>query len=300
MSLAGTFRERAQQTLERTAVVQGVGFLTGADVTLRFLPADPDHGIVFERTDCRESEPVPATIEYTVPRERRTAISHQGVTVEMTEHVLAALAGLQIDNCRVQLDAPEPPGGDGSSQAFTEALLKAGSVTQDAVHPIFVVDETLRVTGADGHSELIAKPSARAGLAISYQLDYGPRSPIRPQTLSIEITPENFVNGLSFARTFILESEIDALRAQGYGSRTTTQDLLVFGADGVIDNDLRAADECVRHKILDCLGDFALMGCDIHGHFEAYRSGHSLNREVVRSLKQSRQLTNTSRVRQSA
>lgn len=300
MSHAGTARQRAQQTLGRAVEVSGVGFLTGADVTLRFLPADVDHGIVFERTDCRGSEPIPAAIEYAVPRERRTAISYHGTTVEMTEHVLAALAGLKIDNCRVQLDAPEPPGGDGSSQAFAEALLEAGIVTQDAVHPIFVVDETLHVAAADGRSEMTAKPSARPALWISYQLDYGPRCPIRPQTLSIEITPETFLNGLAFARTFILESEIEPLRSQGYGSRTTFEDLLVFGEGGVIGNDLRAMDECVRHKILDCLGDFALIGSDIHGHFEAYRSGHSLNREVIRRLKHSLQPSNASRVRQTA
>jgi len=299
MSQTGTLRERRQQSIDRCAQVTGVGFLTGGDVTLRFLPADANHGIVFERTDCPGSEPVPALIDYTIPRERRTAISHQGVTVEMTEHVLAALAGLQIDNCRVQLDAPEPPGGDGSSQAFADALLQADLVEQDAMHPVFVVGETTGVSAADG-SEVTVKPSARPALAISYQLDYGPRSPIRPQTLSIEITRQSFLDGLVFARTFILESEIEALRAQGYGSRTTTDDLLVFGADGPMGNQLRAPDECVRHKILDCLGDFALMGTDIHGHFEAYRSGHSLNREVIRRLRHTQEPVAAARARRSA
>jgi UDP-3-O-[3-hydroxymyristoyl] N-acetylglucosamine deacetylase/UDP-3-O-[3-hydroxymyristoyl] N-acetylglucosamine deacetylase/3-hydroxyacyl-[acyl-carrier-protein] dehydratase len=89
---------------------------------------------------------------------------------------------------------------------------------------------------------------------------------------------------LAFARTFLLETEATALRAAGYGTRTSAQDLLVFGATGPIDNKVRAADECARHKVLDCLGDFALLGCDVHGEFCAYRSGHHLNREMVRKL----------------
>ena len=103
--------------------------------------------------------------------------------------------------------------------------------------------------------------------------------------MTVEITPENFVNQLAYSRTFIPEADVEALRAQGFGSRTTARDLLVFGPEGIIDNELRAVDECARHKILDCLGDFALIGCDLFGHFNAYRSGHWLNREVIRCLK---------------
>ena len=223
-------------------------------------------------------------LEYTVPRERRTAISHQGVTVEMTEHVMAALAGLQIDNCLVQLNAPEPPGGDGSSQLFVDALLQADAVEQSAPRPLLSIAHPLRVSAADGLSEVSARPLSQRTLAICYHLDYGSRSPIRPQNLVVQITPESFLAELAFARTFVLESEAQALRAQGYGKRTTAKDLLVFGPHGPIDNSLRASDECVRHKILDCLGDFALIGCDLAGYFDAFRSGHRLNRDAVRKL----------------
>jgi UDP-3-O-[3-hydroxymyristoyl] N-acetylglucosamine deacetylase/UDP-3-O-[3-hydroxymyristoyl] N-acetylglucosamine deacetylase/3-hydroxyacyl-[acyl-carrier-protein] dehydratase len=275
---------RLQQTIRKPVEVSGIGFLTGADITLRFLPADPDQGIVFERTDCPDSTRIPARMEYTVPRRRRTAIEHRGVTVEMTEHVMAALAGLQIDNCVVQLNAPEPPGGDGSALLFVDALLKAGTVTQEAERSLLVVGRSLRCADAEGAAELEVRPLSRPTLAISYQLDYGPRSPIRPQNLTVEINPLTFLCELAFARTFVLEEEVESLRAQGYGARTTAKDLLVFGADGVIENELRAEDECARHKILDCLGDFALCGCDLHGHFSAFRSGHTLNREIIRQL----------------
>src|SRR4029077_8507017 len=123
-------KQRFQRTIARSAVVSGVGFLTGADITLRFLPASPGHGIAFQRTDRLYAPPIPALVSYTVPRARRTAIARCGVAVEMIEHVMAALAGLQIDNCLVELNGPEPPGCDGSSLLFAERLLDAGVVEQ--------------------------------------------------------------------------------------------------------------------------------------------------------------------------
>jgi UDP-3-O-acyl N-acetylglucosamine deacetylase len=276
---------RRERTIRKSVEVQGVGFLTGRDVTLRFLPAAARSGLQFLRADCPGTSAVPARIEYTVPRERRTAISHQGVTIEMIEHVMAALAGLQIDNCLVELDAPEPPGMDGSSLAFADALLSAGAVEQSARRELFVRGPTSVATerGRD-RSEITYRPVSRPTLAISYHLDYGPRSPIRAQELTVEITPESFLSQLAFCRTFVLEQEAHQLRAAGYGARTGPKDLLVIGPDGPIENTLRVSDECARHKILDCLGDFALLGCDIQGHFCAYRSGHHLNREIVRKL----------------
>ena len=276
---------RPQRTIRRTAETTGIGFFTGADITIRFLPAPVDYGIAFQRVDLADSEPVPALIEYTVPRQRRTSIEHRGVTIEMTEHVLAALAGLQIDNCLVQLNAPEPPGCDGSSLAFVNALLEADIVDQNARREQFVIENTVRIRSDDGSSEISAKPSIHNALTIEYQLDYPASSPIPPQNFAIKITPESFVRELAFARTFVLESEVEALRKQGYGRRTTAKDLLVFGSHGIIDNQLRADDECARHKILDCLGDIALIGTDVCGRISAYRSGHRLNGDLVRRLR---------------
>ncbi len=285
---------RRQRTIARETVVHGVGFLTGADITLRFLPAPIDHGIAFQRVDCPGTSPVPARIDFAIPRKRRTAIESQGVTIEMTEHVMAALAGLQVDNCLVQLDAPEPPGCDGSALDFTRALLDADFVEQDAPRARLTITRETLADSSDGACEVIASPPIRPDtLTISYRLDYGADSPIPVQDLTLEITPDSFIRQIAPARTFILESEVKALQAQGYGSRTTARDLLVFGEHGVIDNQLRIEDECVRHKILDCLGDFALIGCDLAGHFEASRSGHELNREVIRRLRATHPQTST-------
>ena len=260
-----------------------MGFITGADVTVRFLPAAAHHGIQFQRLDVPGSEPIPAHIDYAIPRDRRTALANRDVTVELTEHVLAALAGLQVDNCLVQVDAPEMPGCDGSSMAFVDALLSTEIVPQNEPRLCFIVEHPTQVIGKGGMS-IMALPGKASALSIEYALDYGPESPIPFQEMSIEITPETFVHELAFARTFILDSEIELLRAQGLGSRTSEKDLLIYSEEGIIGNTLRAQNECVRHKILDCLGDFALIGCDLIGHFRAYKSGHHLNRELVREL----------------
>lgn len=277
---------RRQRTIRTAVEVGGIGFLTGADVALRFLPAPADHGIVFRRVDCPGQPLIPARIEFAVPRERRTAIERHGAVVEMVEHVLAALAGLRVDNCLVEVNAPEPPGLDGSCRGFADALLAAGIVELNRLRPVLMVERPLRIGGPDQASQIEAMPLNRPVLAITYQLDYGPKSPIRPQQLTVEVTPETFLSELVFARTFVLESEVASLRAQGYGRRTTHRDLLVFGPNGVIGNHLHVPDECARHKLLDCLGDLALAGCDVCGHIRAYRSGHGLNREIARRLLQ--------------
>lgn len=277
---------RSQRTIRKETTAQGVGFLTGADVRLRLLPAPENHGIVFQRIDLTGSPCVPATHEHLVPRQRRTGISANGATIELVEHVMAALAGLQIDNCLIEINAPETPGFDGSCKAVVDALLVADSEEQPADKPLLRVTEPIHVIAEDG-STLDARPFGRDGLTITYLLDYGPNSPIPAQSYTINVTPELFVDEICFARTFILDSEIESLKAKGYGSRTTAKDLLVFTANGVLDNDLMAADECARHKILDCIGDFALTGCDVQGYFNAWRTGHQTNHEIMRQLRNS-------------
>jgi UDP-3-O-acyl-N-acetylglucosamine deacetylase len=143
----------------------------------------------------------------------------------------------------------------------------------------------VRVRGDEDDQSITGDTARDEALTICYALDYGPDSPITPQECRIRITPESFLKELAWSRTFVLEQEAHALRSQGYGKRTTARDLLIFGSQGVIDNELRAPNECARHKALDCLGDLALIGCDLHGTVEAYRSGHTLNAELVRRVK---------------
>jgi UDP-3-O-acyl-N-acetylglucosamine deacetylase len=140
------------------------------------------------------------------------------------------------------------------------------------------------VTVAEHGATLTLHPLPTSGLTISYLLDYGPASPIGRQTVTRTITPELFLNDLAQSRTFLLEDEAVELRRQGLGTRTTPSDLLVFGRHGPIANRLRHADEPARHKVLDLVGDLALLGRDLVGHVVAYRSGHTLNIELVRAL----------------
>jgi UDP-3-O-acyl-N-acetylglucosamine deacetylase len=136
----------------------------------------------------------------------------------------------------------------------------------------------------DAESWFEVRPSRSGTTVLEYRLDYGPESPIGRQTLEFSPTPDAFRTELAPSRTFMLKSEADQILARGLGTRTTYQDLLVFGDDGPIGNPLRFPDECVRHKVLDMIGDLALAGCELVGRFCACRSGHRLNAEMVRTL----------------
>jgi len=273
---------RYQRTVARPAEVQGVGYLTGRHVRLRFRPAPPCTGVVFIRTDLGAQACIPARVENVTGTQRRTTLGHAPLTVGLVEHVLAALNGLHVDNCYVDLDAPEPPGLDGSARAFVEALLRAGTVVQSERRALWAPAETILVRGQD--ATLAIHPPRQRELRISYLLDYGLRSPISWQMCTEEVTPAAFTRSLASCRTFLLKEEAVALRRQGLGTRTQVSDLLVFGPRGPIDNRLRFGNEPARHKILDILGDLALLGEDICGHVVAYRSGHPLNVELVQAL----------------
>lgn len=273
---------RLQRTIAREAEVRGVGFIQGADVAVRFRPAEADQGVIFIRTDLPGRPAVPAHIRHVIPRQRRTTLQQGEATVEMVEHVMAALSGLRIDNCLVEIDAAETPGCDGSSQAFVEALNGAGIVELDRERETLVIERPITVR--EGKAILTAHPGTDDGLVLSYHLDYGRQTPIGSQSLFVDVSPETFREELAPSRTFLLESEAKALRAAGIGARTTEADLLIFGPDGVIGNQLRYRDECVRHKILDMVGDLALLDKDLSGHVVAHRSGHQLNAALVRKL----------------
>jgi UDP-3-O-acyl N-acetylglucosamine deacetylase len=280
---------RSQHTLARPAVVTGVGYWSGREVRVELLPAPPDTGVVFVRSDLEKPARIPAHVSYRIETPRRTVLKHQGATVEMVEHVMAALSALQVDNCEVRVDQSELPGCDGSSQAYVEAIDVAGVVRQSSPRAQLVVREVARV-GAE-HAWIEASPALHHGISFKYHLDYGQDNAIGRQTLSLDVTPDVFRQELASSRTFLLKSEADWLRTQGLASKATAKDLLIFGDQGPIDNELRFPDECVRHKALDLIGDLALGGCDIVGHFVAHKTGHRLNAELLRVLLQEGEIT---------
>lgn len=273
---------RNERTIARPASLRGVSLLAGLDVNVRFLPGDEGTGVVFTRTDLADRPTIPANIHFVVPRQRRTAIQSGVAVVEMVEHIMAALAGLQIDNCVVEIDGPETPGCDGSSLAFVEILQSAGVIEQQRRRDRLVIDRPITVR--DGSSILTAHPGVDPALVLSYHLDYGDASPIRRQSHLVALSPSSFREELAPCRTFLLTEEADALRRAGIGTHVTERDILIFGPDGPIDNELRHDNECARHKMLDMVGDLALLGKDLVGHVVAHRSGHSLNASLVEAL----------------
>lgn len=273
---------RPQRTLAATAEVKGVGFITGARVHVRFKPAPADTGLVFYRVDRPLAPPIPARTEVVTGTQRRTTLGSHECGVTLVEHVLAALAGLRIDNCSIELDGPEPPGLDGSADAFVTALAAAGIAAQDADRPILTPAAPI-VVGAS-NATITLHPATDAGLRASYLLDYGQFGPIAPQRFTCDVCPGDFVREVAECRTFVTAEEAEELRAQGIGRHLTHADLVVFGPRGPIGNRLRFADEPARHKLLDLIGDLALCGFDLAGHVVAYRSGHALNVELAGRL----------------
>lgn len=273
---------RNQRTIAGPAVIDGVGYWSGRDVRVEFRPAPADTGIVFVRSDLGGCPRVPATVEHRIDMPRRTALRQGKASVEMVEHIMAALAGLQIDNCELWVDQPEMPGVDGSSLPFVEVLRNAGIAEQSVARRQLIIRRVIHLGNQASWIEV--RPCSSGKMVLRYDLDYGSGSPIGRQSLEISLSPRHFHMNLAPSRTFVLEAEAAEMKAQGLGQRATFKDLLIFGSKGPIDNPLRFPDECVRHKMVDMVGDMALAGCDLVGRFVAYRSGHRLNAELVRAI----------------
>ncbi|MCS6977807.1 MAG: UDP-3-O-acyl-N-acetylglucosamine deacetylase [Gemmatales bacterium] len=284
--------QRCQRTIRETVEVHGYGYRTGAAIRVRFRPACPGTGIVFVRTDVPGAKPISAAVGNVTGTNRRTTLGQPPAQVEMVEHVLAALHGLKIDNCLIEINGPELPGLDGSSRDFVRVLCAAGLRIQKAVRNIWAATEAITIV--DGRGSLSLYPASAMELRASYLLDYGQPSPIPAQRQSAVVGPEGFLNEVASSRTFLLEAEAEALRGQGFGRNTSPADLLVFGTRGPINNRLRYADEPARHKILDIVGDLALFGEDLAGHVVGCRSGHSLNVALVRRLRETMELSSSS------
>lgn len=281
---------RPQTTLAGAATVAGVAFFTGGDVTVTFRPAPAGTGVLFVRTDLPGAPTVPATIEYALELPRRTGVRRGEAEVQLTEHVLAALAGLRVDNCRVEIDGPELPGLDGSAAGFVRALRSVGTVKLDAERAALRVHRPVTVTAGD--AALTASPppveqatDCDAATYFEYRLDCGPSHPVAPHAFASPLTPRLFEAEIGAARTFITAAEIPALRTAGYGERVVATDLLVFEADGSVRGQAaRFPNEPARHKLLDMVGDFALLGCDLHASILSERGGHATSRALCRAL----------------
>lgn len=272
---------RAQRTLARpTAELTGVGLHTGIEVTVRAKPAEPGTGVVFVRTDVPGYARIPCSVFARTHQQRRTALRSGDVEVHTVEHLVSAAMALGIDNLEVEMTGEEMPGMDGSALRFLELLRDAGVHEQEAPCKEIVITEPVEVS--HGEASIVALPYPQ-GLRISYTLDY-PVPTLPSMYYSVEVTAERFGNEIAPARTFCLRREAEMLLAAGLGKGANTDNTVVMDDDGTVEGELRFPDEPVRHKILDLLGDLALVGAPLRAHIIAVKSGHELNAALANRI----------------
>ncbi|MEM8885505.1 MAG: UDP-3-O-acyl-N-acetylglucosamine deacetylase [Planctomycetota bacterium] len=273
--------ERPQRTLGSEIEITGSGLHTGEKVTLRLKPAEAGTGVVFRRVDLEGSSPIPARIEYMHDAPRRTCLKEGAAEVHTTEHLLAALAAAQVDNVICEMDGPELPGVDGSSRPFLDAI--EGTKLKDQKDPVLIhtLREPIFVEGEDW--TIVALPREE-GLRLTYTLSFDTPREIQ-ETMTFDLTQDGFREAIAPARTFCTSEEIAMLREAGLGKGATEENTVVITDDEHHDrNVMRFPDEPLRHKILDMIGDLALLGRPLHAHVIAQRTGHAANRALVRRI----------------
>jgi UDP-3-O-acyl N-acetylglucosamine deacetylase len=279
------------------ALVRGAALFTGRPAACIIRPAEAGEGLAFIRTDLPGRPRIPAHIDnlgappvhpaFAAIPPRHTALhapDRPEAVVYTTEHVLGALVGLGITDATVELDGPEPPIGDGSALPFADALAAAGVRASGAeIEPLAPAEP---VTVSDGRASITAEPVGEGEPAsFTYALDYGPGAPIRPHEATCAPGAEAFARDIAPARTFSLAAEAAQMRALGLFQAFSPRDLLVIDDAGIpIENAWRHPDEPARHKLLDLLGDLALVGRPVHARVVATRAGHALNHALARAL----------------
>jgi UDP-3-O-[3-hydroxymyristoyl] N-acetylglucosamine deacetylase/3-hydroxyacyl-[acyl-carrier-protein] dehydratase len=294
-----------QQTIEKEVSLTGVGLHTGKDVTITFKPATDNHGFSFVRTDLEGNPEIEADVNYVVNTQRGTNLEKLGVQINTSEHVLAALVGLQIDNCIIELNASEPPIMDGSSKYFVEILEQAGIVEQESPREEYIVKEIISYTDENSGSEIIVMPAKE--FQITTMVDFG-TNVLGTQNASINDISE-FKDEISNARTFSFLHELEMLLDNGlikggdlnnaivYVDKELSEETMnklrvAFGKEnisvkpnGILDNlTLHQPNEAARHKLLDVIGDLALVGTPIRGKVIANKPGHFVNTQFAKKL----------------
>jgi len=273
---------KLQRTIKGEGKLAGKGLFGGQEARVSFRPAPDDAGIVFARTDVAGSVRIAALAPNVAERSRRTSIKKGEISVETVEHCLAAVTALEIDNLLVEVDGAELPAPDCSSAEYFKVLKRAGIVEQEKARRELVIRKPITVSSGD--ATIYALPHSDGGLNITYDLDYSGHTGVGRQIFSYRLTTDSFESTMAPARTFLLEVEARQFQARGIGTHISPRDLLVINSDGPIKNSYRFPNECVRHKIVDLIGDLALVGRPIVGRIVAYKSGHTLNQKLARKL----------------
>jgi UDP-3-O-[3-hydroxymyristoyl] N-acetylglucosamine deacetylase len=261
----------AQRTLRRATSCAGIGLHSGRKVTLSLKPAAANSGIRFRRSDLGGLE-VPARVNHVGGINYATGLSRDAVRVDTVEHLLAALVSLGVDNAIVELNSPEVPIMDGSAAPFVYLIQEAGVKRLDAPRSYLKVNRPMSLTRGD--KRIAVYPSDHFKVTYSIAFDH---PLLRHQSRTIRLTPDAFVDEIAPARTFTFLKEVEMLRQQGLALGGSLENAIVVGDTGVLNNALRFDDEFVRHKILDVIGDMALLGYPLIGHLVAHRGGHALH-----------------------
>jgi UDP-3-O-[3-hydroxymyristoyl] N-acetylglucosamine deacetylase len=277
--MLGEMRTAPQRTLGTVTGCRGIGLHCGQPVAMTLRPAAPDSGIVFRRLDAGAE--IRASWSSTIESALSTVLSNgEGIQVGTVEHLMAAFAGGRIDNAIVELDGPEVPIMDGSAAPFTRLIARAGSVAQDAARRAVKVLKPVCVSDNGASAALLPEH----GFAMSFEIDFD-NPLIRRQDITLNFEPGTFDAELAPARTFGLLDDWPRLKAAGLARGGSLDNAVVISGNRVLnDGGLRFADEFVRHKLVDALGDLYLAGGPIIGHFRGLRSGHSLTRRLLAAL----------------
>ena len=268
-----------RRTIARPATVTGVGLHLGRPCTLAFLPAAAGAGVRFRRTDLPGAPETPASVSVAIAAERRTQLGTGEGALHTVEHVLAAVAGLELDDLVIAMDAAEPPIMDGSAEPFRAALLEAGPVAQGGVPAVLRLRESVRVV--DGESVYVAHPAEALELEVA--IDF-PHPVIGAQRGQWRVTPEGFSRELAPARTFGMLSWVEELRGKGLIQGASTENTIVLDGTGVVGTTLRWPDEFVRHKAMDVVGDLALAGMRVAARITATKPSHRGTVTLVREM----------------
>jgi UDP-3-O-[3-hydroxymyristoyl] N-acetylglucosamine deacetylase len=267
----------AQRSLRRQISCNGIGLHSGNKVNLTLKPAPADFGIRFRRTDLGDHE-VPATVQNLNGIQLATGLQRNEVSVETVEHLLAALVSVGIDNVIVELNSPEVPIMDGSAAPFLYLIQEAGVKRLQAPRKYLKIVRPISISRGDKRIALYPSDSFKVTYSISYDHPL-----LRHQHRTLTITEESFAEDIAPARTFTFLKDVEMLRQNGLALGGSLENAIVLGETGVL-NALRFDDEFVRHKILDAVGDLALVGYPVIGHLVAHRAGHALHTEFATKI----------------
>jgi UDP-3-O-[3-hydroxymyristoyl] N-acetylglucosamine deacetylase len=279
-----------QHTLAKTVYCAGIGVHSGKEVNLAIRPARLNHGIKFKRTDIPESPAISAHINNVVDTSLATVIGSEGVIVSTIEHLMASLTALAIDNALIELDTYELPIMDGSAGPFTKLIKAAGKKEQQGARVYFIVKEPIEVK-SDGKSVGVY-PDKSFRLSCSIEFNH---PLIQKQAIDIDLADGTFEKEISHARTFGFLHEVEYMRRFGLARGGSLYNAVVIDNEKVVnEGGLRYPDEFVRHKLIDCIGDFSLLGMPILGHIKAYKSGHAFNHAFLKKFFEEKKSWDTS------